>query len=107
MTQEEPKTDDSLAVFTPHAGLAITCNRLLNVNCVMPSIPAELFHEISLCFAVSPPYAEPRSTQIKEEKNFTEQRTCGVLEAVYLVKAFVYALCSEVLPKNLNNVAVR
>lgn len=61
VTQKEPKTDDSLAVFTPHTGLAITCNRLLNMNCVMPSIPAELFHKISLCFAVSPSYAKPRS----------------------------------------------
>lgn len=60
VTQKESKTDESLAVFTPHAGLAITCNRLLNRNCVMPSIPAELFHEIGLCFAASPPSAETR-----------------------------------------------
>lgn len=46
-TQKEPKTDDSLAGHTPHIGLAITCNRPLNMNCEMASIPPELFHKIS------------------------------------------------------------
>lgn len=39
--EKEPKSDDSLDVFMPLAGLAITCNRLLNMDCVMLSIPAE------------------------------------------------------------------
>lgn len=41
MIEKELKSDDSLDVFMPLAGLAITCNRLLNMDCVMLSIPAE------------------------------------------------------------------
>lgn len=60
-TEGPKKPDDSLDVFTPLTGLAITCKRLLNMNCVMPSIPAELFQIIDQFSAASPSYAKPRS----------------------------------------------
>lgn len=52
--QEEPGTAESLAIFTPQSGLAITCDGLLNTSCVMASIPPELVHKISVTLVVSP-----------------------------------------------------
>jgi len=49
------------------------------MNYAMPTIPAELFHKISLCFAVSPSYAQTKEVNVN-----VWQYPFGILEAVYL-----------------------
>lgn len=71
--EKEPKSDDSLDVFMPLAGLAITCNRLLNMDCVMLSIPAEnqlLFSCVTL--------SRPVRSQCHKRRM---ERTRGILSA--------------------------